>query len=53
MTQYYYVYFMANINSTVLYLGRTENLVKRVYEHRNKLIDGFTKKYNVTKLVHI
>ena len=52
MSQCYYVYFMANVSHTVLYLGRTENPVKRVYEHRNKLAEGFTKQYNVTKLVY-
>jgi len=36
----------------VLYTGVTNNLLRRVYEHRNKMIDGFTKKYNVSKLVY-
>lgn len=43
---------MTNINNKVLYTGVTNNIVKRVYEHKKKLIDGFTKKYNVTKLVY-
>jgi len=43
---------MTNISNNVLYTGITSNLIKRVYEHRNKLIDGFTKKYNVTKLIY-
>jgi putative endonuclease len=47
----YYVYIMTN-NSRTLYTGVTDNLIRRVYEHRNKLVDGFTKKYNITKLVH-
>ena len=45
----YYVYIMTN-RSRTLYTGVTNNLMRRVYEHKNKLIDGFTKKYNITKL---
>lgn len=47
-----YVYMMMNKGNTVIYTGVTSNLVKRVYEHRQKLADGFTKKYNVNKLVY-
>jgi len=47
----YYVYIMANKSGT-LYTGVTNNLERRVYEHKNKLIDGFTKKYNVNQLVY-
>ena len=39
-------------NSRTLYIGVTNNLNGRVYEHKNKLIDGFTKKYNLTKLIY-
>ncbi len=46
------VYIMTNLNHTVLYTGVTGNLKKRVYEHKEKLADGFTKKYNATKLVY-
>jgi putative endonuclease len=46
----YYVYIMTN-NSRTLYTGITNNLERRVYEHKNKLIKGFTNKYNITKLV--
>ncbi|MBR1968342.1 MAG: GIY-YIG nuclease family protein [Clostridia bacterium] len=48
----YYVYILANWNNKVLYVGITNNLERRIYEHKNKLIEGFTKKYNVNKLVY-
>jgi len=48
----YYVYILTNWNHKVMYIGVTNNLYKRIYQHKNKLIDGFTKKYNVTKLVY-
>ena len=48
----YFVYILANWNDSVLYIGVTSNLEKRLYEHRNHLLDGFTKKYNVNKLVY-
>lgn len=47
----YYVYIVTNSSKT-LYIGITNNLSRRIYEHKNKLIDGFTKKYNITKLVY-
>ena len=47
----YYVYIMTNRSGT-LYVGITNNLIRRVYEHKNKLIDGFTKKYNINRLVY-
>ena len=43
---------MTNKNNAVLYTGMTNNLLKRVYKHKVKLIDGFTKKYNCEKLVY-
>jgi len=47
----YYVYIMTNRSKT-LYTGVTGNLIRRVYEHKNKLVDGFTRRYNITKLVY-
>ncbi len=52
MDKWFYVYIMTNKNDTVLYTGVTNNLERRVYEHKNKLFEGFTEKYNVTKLVY-
>ncbi len=43
---------MTNKNNTVLYTGMTNNLIRRVYEHKEKIIAGFTKKYNCTKIVY-
>ena len=48
----YYVYILTNKTKTVLYTGVTNNLRRRIYEHKNKLIDGFTKRYNVDRLVY-
>ena len=50
MIKQYFVYIMASL-SRVLYTGVTNNLERRVYEHKHKLIPGFTSKYNVTRLV--
>jgi len=50
--KHYYTYILANHTDKVLYTGVTGNLLKRIWEHKNKLIDGFTKKYKVTKLVY-
>ena len=47
----YYVYILTN-DSKTLYVGVTNNLERRIYEHKHKLRDGFTKKYNLTKLVY-
>lgn len=48
----YYVYILTNKTNTVLYTGVTNDLARRVYEHKNDLIDGFTKRYKVHKLVY-
>lgn len=45
-----YTYILFNKRNGTLYVGVTSNLVKRIYEHKAKLADGFTKKYNVDKL---
>ncbi|MGC8576239.1 GIY-YIG nuclease family protein [Caldisericum sp.] len=48
----FYVYILSNKYNNVLYVGITNDLKRRIYEHKNKFIDGFTKKYNVNKLVY-
>ena len=48
----YYVYLLTNWNNRVIYAGVTNDLNRRIYEHKNKLIEGFSKKYNLTKLVY-
>ena len=53
MNKNYYIYILANTKNTVLYIGVTNNLDRRIYEHKQGSIDGFTKKYNVTKLIYI
>ena len=52
MDKAYYVYLLTNWNNRVIYVGVTSDLERRVYEHKNKLHDGFTQKYNVNKLVY-
>ena len=47
-----YVYIMSNRNNTTLYVGVTNDLIRRVYEHRNRLIKGFTSQYGLIKLVY-
>ncbi len=48
----YYVYIITNKYNTVLYIGVTNNIERRLYEHRNMLVEGFTSKYKLTKLVY-
>jgi len=50
--KHYYVYLLTNWNNHVMYVGVTNDLHRRIYEHRNNLLEGFTKKYNVHKLVY-
>jgi putative endonuclease len=47
----YYVYILASRIGGTLYIGVTNDLIRRVFEHKSKLVDGFTKKYDVVKLV--
>ncbi|MDD5009216.1 MAG: GIY-YIG nuclease family protein [Syntrophorhabdaceae bacterium] len=52
MKKQYYVYIMTNQYNKVLYTGVTSDLKKRVFQHKEKLIDGFSKRYNIVKLVY-
>lgn len=54
MSKTYYTYIMTNRNNTVLYVGVTNSISRRIYEHKEKLspYDSFTKKYNINKLVY-
>ena len=52
MDKNYAVYIMTNYSETSLYIGVTNNLQKRVWEHKNKIFKGFTEKYNLDKLVY-
>ncbi|MDD7481747.1 MAG: GIY-YIG nuclease family protein [Eubacteriales bacterium] len=49
----YYVYIMTNVDNTVLYTGVTDDIERRVTEHKNHTLKGFTDKYNVTKCVYV
>ena len=52
MPQQYFIYILTNKYNNVLYTGVTNDLRRRVYEHKMKLVKGFTQKYNVDKLVY-
>ncbi|MBV8493432.1 MAG: GIY-YIG nuclease family protein [Alphaproteobacteria bacterium] len=52
MEEVYWVYILTNERNTVLYTGVTGDIKKRVYQHREKLLPGFTNRYNVCKLVY-
>ncbi len=52
MSEQFYVYILTNTHHTVFYTGVTNNLMRRIYEHKNKLIKGFTSKYNADKLIY-
>ena len=47
-----YIYIITNKNNTTLYIGVTSNLIKRIWEHKNHVVDGFSDKYNLSKLVY-
>ncbi|MDO8444262.1 MAG: GIY-YIG nuclease family protein [bacterium] len=48
----YYIYILTNYDNTILYVGVTNDLIKRAYEHKNKFVESFTKRYNLNKLVY-
>ena len=52
MNKDYYVYILSSRRNGTLYIGITSDLIKRIYQHKNKLYDGFTSKYNVNRLVY-
>ena len=52
MNKYSYVYIITNKRNGTLYVGVTSDLVKRIYEHKNGFVDGFSKKYKLHKLVY-
>jgi putative endonuclease len=52
MDKQYYVYIMTNNNNTVLYTGVTSDLKRRAFQHRHRMCKGFTRRYNIEKLVY-
>ena len=52
MNKTYAVYILTNYNETTFYIGVTGNLEQRIWQHKNKVVDSFSKKYNLTKLVY-
>ncbi len=52
MAEHYFIYIVTNNNNTALYIGVTNDLVRRIYEHREKMVKGFTSRYNLRKLVY-
>lgn len=53
MRRIYYVYILANSYNTTFYIGVTNSIAKRLFEHKTGLIEGFTKKYKIKKLVYL
>ena len=52
MAETFFVYILSNAHHNVFYIGVTNDLIRRVYEHKNKLIKGFSYRYNVDKLLY-
>ena len=52
MNENNYVYILTNYTNTTLYIGVTSDIIKRIYQHKTKCVDGFSKKYNLSKLVY-
>lgn len=52
LTKTYYVYIITNKNNTTFYIGATDSLIRRMYEHKNELVEGFSKRYRLKKLVY-
>ncbi len=52
MTNPYYIYILASRRNGTLYVGVTNNLIRRIYEHKENIVDGFTKRYSVHSLVY-
>lgn len=53
MDKTYHVYIMTNVHHTVLYTGVTGDIIKRGWQHKQQFLEGFTKRYNCTKLIYI
>ena len=52
LSKSFYVYIITNKNNTTLYIGVTDNLIRRIYEHKKEIIEGFSKRYNLNKLIY-
>ena len=52
MNENNYVYILTNYTNTTLYIGVTSDIIKRIYQHKTKCVDGFSKKYNLSKVVY-
>ncbi|OGH99111.1 MAG: hypothetical protein A2104_00805 [Candidatus Melainabacteria bacterium GWF2_32_7] len=52
MSKDYYIYILTNYNQTSFYIGFTNDLIRRIYEHKEKFIKGYSQKYHLTKLVY-
>ena len=52
MSKYYYIYILTNINRNVFYIGVTNNLIKRLHEHKSNIVKGFSQRYNLKFLIY-